>query len=440
MGVELIQVLDQLGREKGIDKNIIIEAVEAALLSASRKTFGSNQNLRVAFDEKAGEFKLYVVKTVVAEVVDPKKEISLPEAQKIAPDSQLEGMVEVEAERVGFGRIAAQTAKQVIVQRVREAEREKIYQGFKLREGEMITGVVHRVEKGRLIIDLGKTDAFLLAKEQIPKEHYRQGDRIRAYILEVKKTTKGPQIMLSRTHPQLLMRLFEMEVPEIADGIVEIKGAAREPGERAKIAVHSKDSDVDPVGACVGYRGSRVQAVVRELSGERIDIIPWRLDAAEFCKNALSPAEIASIKMDPATKIVAVMVEDDQLSLAIGKKGQNVRLAHKLLGWKIDIKGRSEIEKKEEQPLALPSVPEPVEEPVKAKVPPAAAVTTPPPAALMAIPGIGEKMARKLQAAGLDSVEKILAGGLEVLSAVPGIGVKTAQKILDKLEESRQQG
>jgi N utilization substance protein A len=345
MSVGLMQVIEQIGREKGIERDVLIEAVGAAMLSASRKTLGASLDLRVQFDERSGTFKFFAVRKVVAAPVNPKVEIGLEEAQRLKPDAQLEDELafELPAEQTGqFTRIAAQTAKQVIIQRVREAEREMVYQSFKEKEGDVVTGVVQRVVKGNVIVSVGRDEAVLPPREQLPREDYRVGDRVRAYVLDVRKTPKGSQVVVSRTHPGFLIKLFDMEVPEIHDGTVEVKAAAREPGERSKIAVTSKDPNVDPVGACVGYRGSRVQAVVRELHGEKIDIIPWRPDPAAFVKTALAPAESDTVTADEANHTLQVVVPDEQLSLAIGKKGVNARLAAKLVGWKVDIKGRSE--------------------------------------------------------------------------------------------------
>jgi N utilization substance protein A len=345
MNVDLMHVIEQIGREKGIERDVLIDAVGAAILSASRKTLGAAQDLRVAFDDRSGSFKLYAIRKVVEEPANPKVEIGLEEAQRLKADAKLDDELafEVPPEQVGqFGRIAAQTAKQVIIQRVREAERDMVYQSFKEKEGDVVNGVVQRVVKGNVIVSVGRAEAILPPREQLPREDYRVGDRVRAYVLDVRKTPKGSQVVVSRTHPGFLVKLFEMEVPEIHEGVVEVKAAAREPGERAKIAVTSKDPNVDPVGACVGYRGSRVQAVVRELHGEKIDIIPWRADPMAFVKTALAPAESEAVTADEENHTLQVVVADEQLSLAIGKKGVNARLAAKLVGWKVDIKSRSE--------------------------------------------------------------------------------------------------
>ena len=409
MRQELIQAIEQVGREKGIDRSVLIDAVGAAILSASRKTLGSSMDLRIRFDDQAGKFRLFSVRRVVEAPVNSRMEISLPEAVEIDPNAMVGGQVEVEVEPQAFGRIAAQTAKQVIIQRVREAERSSLYKSFKAREGELITGVVQRIVNGNIIVDLGKIEALVPQREQLPNEEYRPKDRIRAYIVEVRKTNKGSQIVLSRTHPRFLIKLFEMEVPEINEGIVEIKAAAREPGERAKISVASKDPNVDPVGACVGFRGVRVQAIVKELQGEKIDIIPWKTNPAEFITRALAPAEVSQVTVDEKGHTLNVVVPDDQLSLSIGKKGRNARLASKLVGWRVDIRSQSEVAKEAEKRKELQ----------RKQL-----------SALLALPGVGEKMAKRLAEAGFVSLEKISLASPDALSAVKGIGEKTAEKLI----------
>jgi len=337
----LKHTIDQIVKEKGIDKNIVVEALEQAVLTAANKKFRNTRDLEAHYNPEIGEVELFEFVTVVDEVEDSYREIELAEAREEDPDVEVGDSIGMKMDASGFSRIAAQTAKQVIIQRVREAERETIYNEFQERMNEIVNGVVRRFEKGDLIVDLGRAEALLPHKEQAPREVYRQGDRVKAVITEIRMTTKGPQIMLSRTHPQMLAKLFEAEVPEIAEGIVEIKGVVREPGGRAKIAVYSHDSDVDPVGACVGMRGSRVQNVVSELRGEKIDIIPWSDDIARFACNALAPAVVSKVYVDEEEYAMEVIVADDQLSLAIGKRGQNVRLAAKLTGWKIDIKSET---------------------------------------------------------------------------------------------------
>jgi N utilization substance protein A len=427
--MDLMQVIDQIGREKGIEKGILIEAVGAAILSASRKSLPPAQatlDLRVDFDGKSGQFTLYAVKKVVETAANSKVEISLEDALKINLGAQIGDEVKspVPVPAQSFGRVAAQTAKQVIIQRVREAERDSVYQTFKEKEGELVHGVVQRVIKGNAILNIGKAEAILPVREQLPREEFRVGDRIRAYILDVKKTSKGSQIVVSRTHPGFLKRLFELEVPEIYEGIVEVRAAAREAGERAKIAVLSKDSNVDPVGACVGYRGARVQAIVRELQGEKIDIIPWRQDPAAFVKAALAPAEVQQVTADAETRALKVVVADDQLSLAIGRRGQNARLAAKLVGWKVDIRSTSELQREAEAALsalmageARPEAAAPVDE--------GAAVQQ-----LTALPGVGEKLAMRLVAAGFSSLAALADATPETLQEIEGIGPKSAEKIL----------
>ncbi len=337
----LKHIIDQIVKEKGIDRDVVVEALEQAVLSAANKKYRNTRDLEAHYNTEVGEVELFEFVTVVDEVMDSYKEIDLDEAREIDPDVEVGDSLGMKMDASGFTRIAAQTAKQVIIQKVREAERETIFNEFKDRIGELINGVVRRFEKGDLVVDLGRAEALLSNKEQAPREVYRQGDRIKALIMDIRMTPKGPQIMLSRTHPTVLAKLFEAEVPEISEGIVEIKSVVREPGSRAKIAVYSHDSDVDPVGACVGMRGSRVQNVVSELRGEKIDIIPWSEDPARFACNALQPAAVSKVYIDEDNRALEIIVADDQLSLAIGKKGQNVRLAAKLTGWRIDIKSET---------------------------------------------------------------------------------------------------
>ncbi|MEW6522160.1 MAG: transcription termination factor NusA [Bacillota bacterium] len=342
MSGELIIALAQLEREKGISKEVILEALEAALIKAYGRNFGSTQNVKVHVNRQTGAVRVYAHKAVVESPTDHRLEISLDEARSQNPDYQLGDVVEEEVTPKNFGRIAAQTAKQVVVQRLREAERGIIFEEYANRENDIVTGVVQRTENRNVIIDLGKIEAQLAPAEQMPGETYRYGDRCKSYVLEVKRTPKGPQVMLSRTHPGLLRRLFELEIPEIHDGTVEIKAIAREAGYRSKVAVFSRDPNVDAVGACVGPKGMRVQAIVSELRGEKIDIVPWNTDYGQFVANALSPAKVISVDCQEDTKVARVVVPDYQLSLAIGKEGQNARLAAKLTGWKIDIKSESQ--------------------------------------------------------------------------------------------------
>ncbi|MEL7623274.1 MAG: transcription termination factor NusA [Clostridiales bacterium] len=343
MNSELLSALKDLEKERGIDFNVLVDAIEAALISAYKKNFGASQNVRVHIDRETGEFKVFTRKTVVESVTDSKSEISLEDARKERPDYELEDVVEYEVTPKDFGRIAAQTAKQVVVQRIREAERDMIFDKYYSQKGDIITGIIHRCENRNVYIDMGNTEVCLGPNEQMPGENYAPGMRIKAYIIDVKKTTKGPQIQVSRTHPGFLERLFELEVPEIQDGTIEVKSVAREAGYRSKIAVWSENENVDALGACVGPKGMRVQAIVNELRGEKIDIIKWNEEPAEFIASALSPAKVVSVEVWDGEKGAQVVVPDYQLSLAIGKEGQNARLAAKLTGWKIDIKSESQM-------------------------------------------------------------------------------------------------
>jgi N utilization substance protein A len=417
MNKDLIYVIEQIGREKGIGKEVLFEALESALLSASKKTMGAADNVRMQIDRHTGALRVFARKKVVTTVSDPKLEITLPEAHRLNTEAQLDDEIEVELAPQEFGRIAAQTAKQVILQRVRDAERDAVYSEFIDREGKIVRGTVHRIEKRNVIVELGKAEAVITEREQLPGERYNPGDRLRAYMLEVKKTAKGPQILLSRTHPGFLVRLFETEIPEIAEGIVLVKAAAREPGERAKVAVSSTKRDVDPIGACVGLRGTRIQVISRELRGEKIDIVEWAPDPAVFVARALSPAKVSSVTVsEPAegggeeeARSVLVIVPDNQLSLAIGKKGQNARLAAKLTGFRVDIKSEGEIEeerRREEEERA-----EGRED-------------------LGRLPGVGPQLVDRLVDAGLHSPARIVAAGLPALQALPGIGETKASSIL----------
>ncbi len=352
MNQDFLLALEAIEKEKGITKETLFEAIEAALISAYKRNFNSAHNVRVSIVKETGEIKVFSCLEVVETVADPHQEIHLEEARNKNPNAQLGDIIELEVTPKNFGRIAAQTAKQVVIQRIREAERELIYKEYIDREEDIVTGIVQRFEQRNAIVNLGKTESVLPPSEQIPGEVYEKGERIKAYVLEVKKTTKGPQILLSRSHPGLIKRLFELEVPEIFNGIVEIKNVAREPGNRSKIAVASLNKDVDPVGACVGPRGSRVQAIVNELRGEKIDIINWNESPEVFIASTLSPAKTIKVEVNKKNKSAAAVVPDYQLSLAIGKEGQNVRLAAKLSGWKIDIISESkylETHKPEEQ-------------------------------------------------------------------------------------------
>jgi N utilization substance protein A len=408
MQQDLNRVIEQVSKEKGIDKSILIAALENAMVSAAKKTFGHQRKIEAQFNPEIGEVELFEAKTVVESVTDSALEVSLSEAKDtLDPDAEIGDELLCKLDSSIFGRIAAQAAKQNIVQRVRDAEREIIYNEFKGREGQLVNGIVQRFERRNIIVNLGRTDAILPEKEQVPRERYRQGDRIRAYIVSVEITSRGPQIVLSRTHPGMLTQLFGQEVPEIYEGIVEVKGAAREPGGRAKIAVVSNDSDVDPVGACVGMKGTRVQAVVQELRGEKIDIVHWIPDQAEYVCRALAPAKVSKIIIDDDEHSMEVIVPDDQLSLAIGRKGQNVRLASRLTGWRIDV--RSEAEAEEETRRARMSI--------------------------GAIPGINDFAAELLYQAGFKSAEEISESELEDILDVEGISKEKAESLHKSAKE-----
>ena len=351
MGVELIHALEQLEKEKGVDKDVLIDAIEAALISAYKRNFGSTQEVRISFDKATGDVRVFSQKKVVEDPNDAMSEISLEQARRIDVNHELDDIAEIEVTPRKFGRIAAQTAKQVVVQRIREAERDIIFDTFANREDDIVTGVVNRFEKRNVILDVGKAEAILPEKEQSRNEDYRYNDRIKTYVTEVRKTPKGPQIIVSRTHPGLVKRLFELEVPEIGDGTVEIRSISREAGSRTKIAVFSRDDNVDPVGACVGQKGTRVQAIVDELRGEKIDIIKWSNNPVEFLSSSLSPAKVVRVDLAEDDKIAEITVPDFQLSLAIGKEGQNARLAAKLTGWKIDIRSESQLREEIERQL-----------------------------------------------------------------------------------------
>lgn len=346
MNSELFRALAELEKERGIAKDILLDAIETAIVSAYKKNYGASSaaNVRVELNEQTGAIRVYARKVVVEEVTDETTEVSLAEAQELDPNYAVGDIVEEEVTPRDFGRIAAQNAKQVVIQKIREAERSIIYNEYANRAGDVVTGIVQRYEYRNVIVDLGNVEAVLPVSEQIPREEYPQHARMKFYINEVKQSTKGPQIFLSRTHPGLLRNLFELEVPEIQSGEVEIKAVAREAGNRSKIAVYSRDPNIDPVGACVGARGSRVQAVVGELSNEKIDVVQWVSDPEEFIKNALSPAKVFYVRIDEESKVAHTVVPDDQLSLAIGKEGQNARLAARLTGWRIDIKSISQAE------------------------------------------------------------------------------------------------
>ena len=358
MNTEFIEALAEIEREKGISKEVLLEAIEAALISSYKRNFNTAQNVRVDLNRHTGVIRVFARKTVVEEVLDPRLEISLYAAREINPNYTIDDVVEIEVTPRDFGRIAAQTAKQVVTQRIREAERGLIYNAFVDKEEDIVTGIVQRIDARNLYVDLGKVEAVMPITEIMPTDKFALNDRIKGYITRVENTTKGPQIFLSRTHPGLLKRLFELEVPEIYDGVVEIRSVAREAGHRSKIAVYSRNEDVDPVGSCVGPKGARVQTIVNELRGEKIDIVRWSENVEEFVANALSPSKVVEVQVFEEEKIARVIVPDYQLSLAIGIKGQNARLAAKLTGWKIDIKSEAQAEEEFGRPRTEEALPQ----------------------------------------------------------------------------------
>ena len=400
---DLKRVIDQVSREKGLDREVLVKALEEAVKAAARKKLGPAYDLEVGFNDEAGEIEVFEFKEVVEKVENENLQVSLEEAKKIDPESEIGDSLGIKMDTDEFGRIAAQSAKQVIMQRLREAERNVVFGDYKDRRGEIVHGIVQRFDKGNIVVNLGRAEAELPLKEQIPKEAYKQGDRVRAYIHDVRQFSRGPQIVLSRTHPNFLSALFETEVPEMAEGIVSIVQVAREPGSRSKIAVTSRDGDVDPVGACVGMKGSRVQAVVQELRGEKIDIIPWDQDPAKFICNALAPAEIVRVVVDEERRSMEVVVPDDQLSLAIGKRGQNVRLASKLSGWHLDVTSESNYNR------ALKEAYE----------------------SLLKLDGVGEKTALTLYQEGFRSSADVASATVPDLVQLEDIGEEKAKKIID---------
>ncbi len=399
---DIKRVVEQVSRDKGIERKVLIKALEEALRSAARKKFGSKMEIEVQYNEETGEIEVFQFKEVAEVVNEPALEISLEEGRKLDPDCEIGDSLGTKMDTTTFGRIAAQSAKQVIIQKMKDAEKDAVYSSFIDRKGEIINGIVQRIDRGDIIVNLGHTEGILHVREQVPKESYRRGDRIRAYIFDVLHESRGPQIILSRTHPNFLIQLFRTEVPEITEGIVNIMGAAREPGIRAKFAVASNNSDIDPVGACVGMKGSRVQNVVQELRGEKIDIIPWHVDPAKFVCNALAPAEISRVIIDEANQSMEVIVPDEFLSIAIGKKGQNVRLASKLTGWHLDVKSETKYSK------AMQSGYD----------------------SLVALPGIGISMADALYESGFYSAEEVSNASAEDLIQVRGIGEEKARKLI----------
>ena len=401
---ELKRLIEQMGKDRGIDKNIIVEALEAAMLNAARKKMGARVEIEAHYNEEAGEIEVFQFKTVEEKVTDPEMQISLEEArQTLDEDAEVGDSMGMKIDTSTLGRIAVQTAKQIIIQRVKDAERDNVYEEYRDRKGELINGFVQRFEGGNIIVNLGRAEGIIPTSEQIFRETYKRGERIRAYIFDVKKISKGPQIILSRTHPGFLKALFEVEVPEISEGLIEIVNVAREPGKRAKIAVRSKDKDIDPVGACVGMRGSRVQSVVQELRGEKIDIVAYSDDSAKFVCTALSPAKVDRVLIDEENRAMEVIVADDQLSLAIGKNGQNVRLAVKITGWKIDVKSESSKAVQDEEGYKT----------------------------LMKIPEIDEETAIRLFAGGIKSIAMVASADTEMLIKGVGCDEKRAQILIE---------
>ncbi len=398
--------IEQIAKDKGMDRDTIIGALEEAMKQAGKKKYGLEKEIEARFNPDTGEIELFEFQEVVDVITDPDNHISLDNAKRLDPEAEIGDEIGNKLNTEGFGRILAQTAKQVIIQRVRDAERDIVFEEFKDRKGEVVNGIVRRFEKGAIVVDLGKSEAVLPAKEQVPRENYRPGDRIRAYVLDVNNQAKGAQIILSRSSIDFLVKLFAQEVPEIYEGIVYIDSAAREPGGRSKIAVASRDGDVDPVGACVGMKGSRVQAVVQELRGERIDIVPWNPDAARYVCSALSPAAVSKVIIDEVQKSMDVIVPDDQLSLAIGRKGQNVRLAVQLTGWKIDIKSETKMQEMAEWFERA-----------------------------VAVAGLGEGEADALVGDGITSLEDLAATSAEILGTAIGVDEAGASAIKEKAAE-----
>jgi N utilization substance protein A len=404
MDLDLSRIIDQVVKEKGISREVVIDTLEKALVTAARRKYGAEREIEAQFNPETGEIELFEFKTVVEGSPQQGGEIALEEARAHDPEVEIDDQIGVKLDTAEFGRIAAQTAKQVIIQEVRGAEREMVYDEYKDRKGEIVHGIVRRIEKGNLIVDLGRAEAIVPRKEQVPREMFRINERIRAYMLDVLQESKGPQIVLSRACTEFLTKLFEQEVPEIYEKIVSIEAAAREPGGRAKIAVVSRDKDVDPVGACVGMRGSRVQAVVQELRGEKIDIVPYSADPVKYVVSALSPAQVVRVMIDDENRAMDVVVPDDQLSLAIGKKGGNVRLAVQLTRWKIDIKSESYM-REVEGDLAT---------------------------ALSIVEGAGEYEAKVLMDHGIASLEDLANAEDDLLTSIPGISEESAVAVKER--------
>ncbi|MGM0575871.1 MAG: transcription termination factor NusA [Myxococcota bacterium] len=444
MDVDSLNItLDLVAKEKDISRDVLIEAIENAIETAAKKVFGQDRELEAVFNPEIGAVELFQYMEVVDEIEEPELQISLEQAKKVDPEAEVGDelgfqifyldqdreraeeedrkygdILGIRQARHAFGRIAAQTAKQVIIQRVRDAERQKIFEEYKDRQGELVTGIARRFERGHVIVDLGRAEGILPSREQMHRESYRAGDRVQAYVKEIRAESRGPQIVLSRTDPGLIYKLFEMEVPEIYEGIVRIVAVAREPGERTKIAVASRDVDVDPVGACVGMKGSRVQAVVQELRGEKVDIVPWSEDIAKFVCNAIAPAEVSRVLIDERNETIELIVPDDQLSLAIGRRGQNVRLASQLVGWRIDITSETKVEEYKDElrwflAQKMPEFPrDDVEYMFKLGFHSAENIINADPAELTAVPGVDEPFAMRLQDLCEDLVEARATGSL----------------------------
>ena len=408
---EIKRVIDQVSRDKGIDRHILIKALEEALKSAARKKYGPKVDIEVQYSEETGELEVFQFKEVAEVVDDTMLQISIDEGRRLDPDCEVGDSLGTKMDTNTFGRIAAQSAKQVIIQKLKDAEKDAVFTSYTERKGEIINGIVQRIDRGDIIVNLGQTEGVLPIREQVPKENYRRGDRIRALILEVLHESRGPQVVLSRTHPSFLITLFRTEVPEISEGIVSIMGASREAGVRAKIAVASNNSDIDPVGACVGMKGSRVQNVVQELRGEKIDIIPWHVDPAKFVCSSLAPAEISRVIIDEDNRSMEVIVPDEFLSIAIGKKGQNVRLASKLTGWHLDVKSESSYNQAMQSGYN----------------------------SLMALPGVGISLADALYEKGFYSAEEISKASLEDLLQIRGVDEVMARSLIEAARTAAEQ-
>ncbi|MBI4724789.1 MAG: transcription termination/antitermination protein NusA, partial [Rhodomicrobium sp.] len=409
--LELLQIADAVAREKSIDRTLVLTAMEDAIQKAAKSRYGSENEIRAEIDPRTGEIKLSRLLEVVEQVTLDATEISLKDAKKRSPEAEVGDFIAEPLPPLDFGRVAAQNAKQVIVQKVREAERERQFEEYKDRVGEIVSGIVKRAEYGNVMIDLGRAEAIIRRDETLPRENYKLGDRVRAYVYDVRRENRGPQIFLSRTRPEFMAKLFAQEVPEIYDGIVEIKSVARDPGSRAKIAVVSKDTSIDPVGACVGMRGSRVQAVVNELQGEKIDIIQWSPDAATFIVNALAPAEVAKVVLDEESERIEVVVPNEQLSLAIGRKGQNVRLASQLTGWDIDIMTEAEESERRQKEFAERTN------------------------MFVTALDVDEMIAQLLASEGFTSVEEIAFVDASEVASIEGFDESTAEEIQERARE-----